>query len=57
MVIAGKEGIWSASEIVADLPELVSGTAPPRGDGRSFFRSIGLGIEDAAVAVALLRVL
>jgi L-arginine dehydrogenase len=57
MVIAGEEGIWSASEIVADLPELVSGAAPPRPAGRAYFRSIGLGIEDAAVAVALLRAL
>lgn len=57
MVIAEEEGVWSASEIVADLPELVSGSGPPRPAGRAFFRSIGLGIEDAAVAVALLRAL
>lgn len=57
MVIAGEDGIWSASEIVADLPELVSGVGPPRPGGRAYFRSIGLGIEDAAVAVALLRAL
>jgi L-arginine dehydrogenase len=57
MVIAAEEGIWSASEIIADLPELVSGAGPPRPDGRAYFRSIGLGIEDAAVAVALLRAL
>ena len=57
MVIAAEEGIWSASEIVADLPELVSRAGPTRPDGRAYFRSIGLGIEDAAVAVALLRAL
>jgi L-arginine dehydrogenase len=57
MVIAGEDGAWSPSEIVADLPELVSGAAPPRPAGRAYFRSIGLGIEDAAVAVALLRAL
>jgi L-arginine dehydrogenase len=55
MVSAAEEGIWSASEIIADLPELVSGAAPSRPDGRAYFRSTGLGIEDAAVAVALLR--
>jgi L-arginine dehydrogenase len=57
MVIAAEERIWSASEIIADLPELVSGTGPPRPAGRAYFRSIGLGIEDAAVAVALVRAL
>lgn len=55
MVIARDEGVWSDAAIVADLPELVSGHAPPRPEGRAFFRSIGLGVEDAAVAAALLR--
>jgi ornithine cyclodeaminase/alanine dehydrogenase-like protein (mu-crystallin family) len=41
-------------EVVADLPELVTGTAPPRPPGRAFFRSVGLGIEDLAVAALLL---
>lgn len=57
MLIARDEGVWSDRDIVADLPELISGHAPPRPAGRAFFRSIGLGIEDAAVAVALLRAL
>jgi L-arginine dehydrogenase len=57
MLIADADGLWSPSDIVADLPELVSGAAPPRPDGRAYFRSTGLGIEDAAVAVALLRAL
>jgi L-arginine dehydrogenase len=41
--------------IVADLPELVTATAPPRPTGRAFFRSVGLGIEDLAIAALLLR--
>ena len=41
-------------EVLADLPELVTGTAPPRLPGRAFFRSVGLGIEDLAVAALLL---
>jgi L-arginine dehydrogenase len=36
--------------VVADLPELVAGTAPPRPGGPAFFRSVGLGIEDIAIA-------
>ncbi|MDX6532792.1 MAG: L-arginine dehydrogenase [Gaiellales bacterium] len=55
MVIAQERGPWSPDAIVADLPELVAGKAPPRPEGRAFFRSIGLAIEDAAVAAALLR--
>lgn len=39
-----------------DLPALVGGTAPaPSGERTVFFRSVGLGIEDAAVALAVLR--
>ena len=41
--------------VVADLPELVSGAAPPRPPGRAFFRSVGLGIEDLAIARLLLE--
>lgn len=55
MLIAQEQGTWSRDDIVADLPELVLGMAPERPSGRAYFRSIGLGIEDAAVAVAVLR--
>jgi len=52
MVIARERHGWQDSEIAADLPELVSGQH--RGEkqvsGQIFFRSIGLGIEDIAVA-------
>ena len=44
--------------IVADLPELVSGKAPPPATGRHrYFRSIGLGLEDIAMAAEIHRVL
>lgn len=45
----------SAVTVTADLPELVTGTAPPRPAGRAFFRSVGLGIEDLAIARLLLE--
>ena len=38
-----------------DLPGLLSGAAPgPSGTRPVYFRSVGLGIEDAAVALAVL---
>ncbi|WP_249416998.1 ornithine cyclodeaminase family protein [Streptomyces sp. TS71-3] len=52
MVLARERHGWSADAVVADLPELLSGTArplPSRGRPR-YFRSIGLGIEDVAAA-------
>ena len=58
MVIAGEDHGWSPQAIVADLPELVSGTVRPDVTGRHrFFRSIGLGLEDIAVAAEIHRVL
>ena len=46
---------WSRDAIRGDLPGLVAGTAPlPRGDRQVYFRSIGLGLEDVAVAHELL---
>ena len=43
-------------DIRGDLPGLLSGDAPgPTGDRPIFFRSVGLGIEDAAVALAALQ--
>ncbi|WP_026621567.1 L-arginine dehydrogenase (plasmid) [Ensifer sp. WSM1721] len=55
MKLAVAAGLWSADSIRGDLPELLSGraTAPSR-DRPAFFRSIGLGLEDIAAAVALL---
>ncbi len=49
---------FTVDDIRGDLPGLLTGTAPrPTGDKVVFFRSVGLGIEDAAVAVALTRVM
>jgi len=47
---------WSADRVVGDLPELVTGRALlPTYDRHVFFRSIGLGLEDVAMAHALHR--
>ncbi|MEX3953657.1 ornithine cyclodeaminase family protein [Paraburkholderia sp. EG287B] len=57
MKIAAAEFDWSANAIVADLPELVAGRARlPSYDRNVFFRSIGLGLEDIAVAAELYRI-
>jgi L-arginine dehydrogenase len=54
MQIAMAEYGWSATSVVGDLPELTTGTAAlPSYDRHVFFRSIGLGLEDIAMAHAL----
>lgn len=54
MRLAAEEHGWKAEAIVGDLPELVSGQAPrPDYQRHAFFRSIGLGLEDIALANAL----
>ena len=56
MVLATVAGTWSADRISGDLAELVAGRCPrPSGDAPVFFRSIGLGLEDIAMAEATLR--
>lgn len=56
MRIAAHEHGFTVADIRGDLPGLLSGNAPtPTGDRPVFFRSVGLGIEDAAVAVAVLE--
>ncbi|WP_175796506.1 ornithine cyclodeaminase family protein [Burkholderia anthina] len=54
MQIAAAEHGWSPERIVGDLPALVAGScgAPSR-TRHAFFRSIGLGLEDIAIAHAL----
>ncbi|MFX1767609.1 ornithine cyclodeaminase family protein [Paraburkholderia sp. A1RI-2L] len=54
MVLAAREHGWSPDAIVGDLAEL-SNDACPRPDyaRHVFFRSIGLGLEDIAIAHAL----
>lgn len=56
MVLATKQGIWDREKIIGDLADLVSGRCP-RPDHRRhvFFRSIGMGLEDVAIAYALLQ--
>ncbi|MCX7078524.1 MAG: ornithine cyclodeaminase family protein [Pseudomonas sp.] len=54
MLIASEQHGWDRSAIRGDLPELVSGKAPrPDYDRHVFFRSIGLGLEDIALANAI----
>lgn len=56
MVIAAESHGWSADAILGDLPELVAGAVQPAfGRRHRFFRSIGMGLEDIAVAAEVLR--
>jgi L-arginine dehydrogenase len=58
MRIAAEAHGWSPDLIRGDLPELVTGTAPaPDYQRHAFFRSIGLGLEDIAIAAELHRAL
>jgi len=58
MLIAAEQHGWDASALLGDLPELLSGQVPrPSYDRHVFFRSIGLGLEDIALANALWRLL
>lgn len=57
MLIAGEQHGWDKRAIVGDLPELLSDMAQrPNYDRSVFFRSIGLGLEDVAVANALYQI-
>ena len=57
MRIAAEAHGWSPDAILGDLPELVAGTAsPPAPGAHIFFRSIGLGLEDIAIATEIHRV-
>ncbi|SDL40793.1 ornithine cyclodeaminase family protein [Nonomuraea jiangxiensis] len=54
--IAAAEHGFTLQSIRGDLAGLVSGSAPaPTGGRPVYFRSVGLGIEDAAVALAVLE--
>ncbi|PMV22822.1 MULTISPECIES: ornithine cyclodeaminase family protein [unclassified Pseudomonas] len=56
MLIAAEQHGWDPRAIVGDLPELLSEwVQPPTYDRHVFFRSIGLGLEDTALANALWR--
>ncbi|MCP3752396.1 ornithine cyclodeaminase family protein [Pseudomonas sp. SBB6] len=56
MRIATEQHGWQAEAIVGDLAQLISGAAQkPTYQRHAFFRSIGLGLEDIALANALYR--
>ena len=56
MVLAAQKHGWDTAEIKGDLADLVSGSCAPRQkDTPVFFRSIGLGLEDIAIANAVYR--
>lgn len=56
MLIASEQHGWDKSAIAGDLPDLVSGKVKrPDYDRHVFFRSIGLGLEDIALANAIYR--
>jgi L-arginine dehydrogenase len=57
MRIAAAEHGFTVDHIRGDLAGLVAGRAPqPSGERPVFFRSVGLGIEDAAIARAVLTI-
>lgn len=54
MVIAARDHGWSLENIDGDLPDLTNGFCPlPNTERPTYFRSIGLGLEDIAIAKAL----
>jgi L-arginine dehydrogenase len=54
MLIAAEQHGWDRSAIVGDLPDLLSEKVQrPDYDRHVFFRSIGLGLEDIALANAI----
>lgn len=58
MVLAAQNHGWQATAIRGDLAELTNNAAPKPAPGKpSFFRSVGLGLEDIAAAQAVLRCL
>ena len=57
MLIAGEQHGWDARAIVGDLPDVLSGKVQrPDYERTVFFRSIGLGLEDIALANAIYRI-
>jgi len=56
MLIAAEQHGWEPSSILGDLPDLLSErVARPNYERHVFFRSVGLGLEDVALANALYR--
>ncbi|CAB3682695.1 ornithine cyclodeaminase family protein [Paraburkholderia rhynchosiae] len=56
MKLAAQQHGWHPRNVAGDLAELVSGVASkPSYEKHAFFRSIGLGLEDVAIAFELFR--
>ena len=56
MLLAARDHGWSAGEVRGDLAELSVGICDlPKVDQPVFFRSVGLGLEDIAIANAIYR--
>ena len=54
MRLAGQYHGWSADNLRGDLAELTCGTCPmPTGARPAYFRSVGLGLEDVAMAYGI----
>mgnify|MGYP000288898289 CR=1 FL=1 len=53
MVIAIEKGNWDAQSLKGDLNGLITGAVRAPKEGKVFFRSTGLGIEDLAIASLL----
>ena len=54
MLIASEQHGWNPTAILGDLPDLISGKVQrPDYERHVFFRSIGLGLEDIALANAI----
>ena len=57
MLIAAQQHGWDKRAVVGDLPELLSDMVQrPSYDRHVFFRSVGLGLEDVALANALYHI-
>ncbi|WP_395608064.1 ornithine cyclodeaminase family protein [Pseudomonas sp. B22129] len=57
MLIASEQHGWDKRAVIGDLPELLSDIVQRPGyDRHVFFRSIGLGLEDVALANALYQI-
>ncbi|MGR3733983.1 ornithine cyclodeaminase family protein [Pseudophaeobacter sp.] len=56
MQLAARDHGWDSNDLRGDLAELATGASPlPDGAQPVFFRSVGLGLEDIAIANALFQ--
>jgi L-arginine dehydrogenase len=54
MTSASAKGLWHGSSIRADLGDLLTGKGDVRTVGRRYFRSVGIGTEEIAIASIVL---